>query len=192
MNSCLQTARHRRRNDRMQRQDSSFKIICSFPVAGKVRTQSRRVSRRLQILRRLANGRIHRCPREVKRRAVRRRVDHRRALDSRGTSMGLIAGTITAMAATLRGWVEQAERPAGRRGGLTSDGPDRLSAVETAHRERRRANAILETASGGGLQRQRVRVPGCSRRKVPSEIKRRVSTSSVGSRGPYPYALALR
>jgi transposase len=47
----------------------------------------------------------------------------------------------------LRGWVRQAERDQGKRGGPTSDEQERIKALEREVRELRQANEILRKAS---------------------------------------------
>lgn len=48
---------------------------------------------------------------------------------------------------TLRLWVQQAERDAGSRAGITADERERLKALERENRELKRANEILRKAS---------------------------------------------
>jgi transposase len=48
---------------------------------------------------------------------------------------------------TLRCWVRQAERDAGRRPGLTTDERQRLKQLERENLELKRANEILKKAS---------------------------------------------
>ena len=48
---------------------------------------------------------------------------------------------------SLRVWCQQAERDAGRRGGLTSAEKDRIKELEREVRELRQANEILKKAS---------------------------------------------
>jgi transposase-like protein len=48
---------------------------------------------------------------------------------------------------TLRQWVRQAERDAGRRDGLTSDDRNRMRELERENKELRRANEILKAAA---------------------------------------------
>jgi transposase-like protein len=50
-------------------------------------------------------------------------------------------------AETLRRWVRQAERDAGKREGLTTDERERLKALEKENRELKKANEILRLAS---------------------------------------------
>ena len=50
-------------------------------------------------------------------------------------------------AETLRSWVRQAQRDAGKRPGLTTDERQRLKEFERENRELRRANEILKLAS---------------------------------------------
>jgi transposase len=58
-----------------------------------------------------------------------------------------IAQKIGCSGETLRKWVRQAERDAGRRPGLTTEEQQRLKALERENRELRRANEILRKAS---------------------------------------------
>ena len=50
-------------------------------------------------------------------------------------------------AETLRSWVRQAERDAGKRAGLTTSERERLKELERENRELKRANEILRKAS---------------------------------------------
>ena len=61
--------------------------------------------------------------------------------------MGSIAAKIGCTTETLRKWVRQAERDAGRRPGLTTEEKQRLKELEREVRELRRANEILRKAS---------------------------------------------
>jgi len=60
---------------------------------------------------------------------------------------------------TLRKWVRQVERDAGRRPGLTSQKAERLKALERENRELRRANEILRKASAFFAQAELDRRP---------------------------------
>ena len=48
---------------------------------------------------------------------------------------------------SVRAWVRQADIDDGHVGGLTTDGSERLKALEQENRELRRANSILKSAS---------------------------------------------
>jgi transposase-like protein len=61
--------------------------------------------------------------------------------------MGSIASKIGCTTETLRKWVRQAERDAGRRPGLSKDERQRLKELERENRELKRANEILRKAS---------------------------------------------
>jgi transposase len=54
-----------------------------------------------------------------------------------------IAAKIGCTPETLRSWVRQAERDAGRRAGLTTDERARMKQLERENRELRQANEIL-------------------------------------------------
>jgi transposase-like protein len=58
-----------------------------------------------------------------------------------------IAGKFGCTAQTLRTWLQQAERDAGRRGGLTTPERQRLKELERENRELKRSNEILRKAS---------------------------------------------
>ena len=74
-------------------------------------------------------------------------LEHREEYDSEWAAMGSIAAKIGCTAETLRKWVRQAERDAGRRPGLTTDEKQRLKDLERENRELKRANEILRKAS---------------------------------------------
>ena len=60
---------------------------------------------------------------------------------------------------TLRTWVRQAERDAGKRAGLTTDERQRLKELERENRELKRANEILRKASAFFAQAELDRRP---------------------------------
>ena len=66
---------------------------------------------------------------------------------SQWTAIGSIAAKIGCTGETLRGWVRQAERDQGLRGGPSSAEQDRIKALEREVRELRQANEILRKAS---------------------------------------------
>ena len=84
---------------------------------------------------------------EVRERAVRLVWEHQQEYDSEWAAIGSIASKIGCTAETLRKWVRQAERDAGRRPGLTTDEKQRLKDLERENRELRRTNEILRKAS---------------------------------------------
>jgi transposase len=84
---------------------------------------------------------------EVRERAVRMVVEHAPAHASQWAAITSIAEKIGCAAETLRSWVRQAERDAGRRLGLTTDERARLKQLERENFELRRANEILKKAS---------------------------------------------
>src|SRR5262252_3074470 len=92
-------------------------------------------------------GRPSRYSPEVRERAVRMVLEHTTEHASQWAAIGSIASKIGCTAETLRKWVRQAERDAGRRPGLTSEEKQRLKDLERENRELRRANEILRKAS---------------------------------------------
>ncbi len=88
-----------------------------------------------------------RYPPEVRERAVRLVLEHRRDYPSQWAAISSIAAKCGMTTETLRKWVRQAETDAGGRGGLTSEERERLRALERENKELRRANEILKAAS---------------------------------------------
>lgn len=94
---------------------------------------------------------------EVRERAVRMVFDHVGEYDSQWAAIRSVAGKIGCSAETLRNWVRQAERDAGRRPGPTSAELEELRELRREVKELRRANEILQRASaffGAVLDRQ--------------------------------------
>jgi transposase len=95
----------------------------------------------------------------VRERAVRLVLAQQDAHDSQWAAIESIAGKIGCTAETLRKWVRQRERDAGRRAGLTTDERLRLRDLERENRELRRANEILRKASAFFAQAELDRRP---------------------------------
>ena len=94
---------------------------------------------------------------EVRERAVRMVFDHGGGYDSQWAAIRSIADKVGCSSETLRNWVRQAERDAGRRPGLSSEQLDELKELRRENRELRRANEILKSAAaffGAELDRQ--------------------------------------
>src|ERR1035437_10148346 len=81
-----------------------------------------------------------RYPAEVRERAVRLVMEHRREYPNEWAAICSISQKCGMTAETLRKWVRQAEVDGGRRPGLSSEEAARI-------KERRRANEILKAAS---------------------------------------------
>ena len=84
---------------------------------------------------------------EVRERAVQMVLDHQGDHASQWAAIASIAAKIGCTPETLRLWVRQAERDAGRRAGPTSAESERIKALERENRELRQANEILRKAS---------------------------------------------
>jgi transposase-like protein len=84
---------------------------------------------------------------EVRQRAVRLVLEKGGDHASQWAAIGSIAGKIGCTDETLRKWVQQAERDAGQRAGVTSEERERIKALEREVRELRQANEILRKAS---------------------------------------------
>lgn len=96
---------------------------------------------------------------EFRERAVRLLFEHEREHASRWAAIGSIANKMGCTAETLRKWVMQAERDAGKRDGLTTNERERFKELERENRELRRANEILRKASAFFAQAELDRKP---------------------------------
>jgi len=86
-------------------------------------------------------------------------LEHQAEHTSQWATIESIAAKLGCTAETLRNWVRQAERDAGRRPGLTSDEKQRLKDLERENRELKRANEILRKASAYFAQAELDRRP---------------------------------
>ena len=100
-------------------------------------------------------GRKSRFSAEVRERAVRMVLEH----ESEWAAVRSIAEKIGCSPETLRKWVRQAQRDAGRRPGLTTEERERLKQLERENRELKRANEILRKASAYFAQAELDRRP---------------------------------
>src|SRR6266851_5082697 len=92
-------------------------------------------------------ARRSRYPEEVRERAVRLLLEHRREYDSEWAAIRSIAEKVGVHKETLRIWVRRAQVDAGLRPGLTSEEREQLKQLQRENRELRRANEILKSAS---------------------------------------------
>jgi transposase len=79
-------------------------------------------------------------PPEIRERAVRLVLDHEQEYPSQWKAICSIADKSDLNRETLRQWVRQRERDAGRRPGLTTDERKRLADLERGNKELKRAN----------------------------------------------------
>src|SRR6202162_2004301 len=96
---------------------------------------------------------------EVRERAVRMVREHGAEHPSQWAAIASIAGKLGCTTETLRRWVRQAERDAGKRPGLTTNERERLKDLERENRELKRANEILRKASAYFAQAELDRRP---------------------------------
>src|SRR5882672_1960397 len=104
-------------------------------------------------------GKATRYSPEVRERAVRLVLEQQGEHGSQWAAMGSIASKIGCTPESLRKWVRQAERDAGKRSGLTSSENERLKVLERENRELKRANEILRKAAAFFAQAELDRRP---------------------------------
>jgi transposase-like protein len=95
----------------------------------------------------------------VKERAVRLVLEQAGGHESQWAAIQSIASKIGCSSESLRNWLRQAERDAGRRAGLTTDERQRLKQLERENFELKRANEILKKASAYFAQAELDRRP---------------------------------
>jgi transposase len=88
-----------------------------------------------------------RYPVEVRERAVRLVMEHRREYPNEWAAICSISQKCGMTAETLRKWVRQTEVDGGRRPGLSSEEAARIKELERENKELRRANEIVKAAS---------------------------------------------
>ena len=104
-------------------------------------------------------GRPSKFSPEFKERAIRMVREHRPEYPSHWATITSLAKKLGCTTETLRRWVQQAERDAGDRPGLTTDERQRLKALEREVVELKRANEILRKASAYFAQAELDRRP---------------------------------
>jgi len=88
-----------------------------------------------------------RYPGELRERAVRMVMEHRKEYASEWAAICSLAEKFGMTPETLRKWLRRAEVDNGQRPGITSAERERIQALERENRELRRANEILKAAS---------------------------------------------
>ena len=92
-------------------------------------------------------GRPSKYSPEVRERAVRMVLDHAPEHPSQWAAIRSVGEKLGIRTESLRRWVRQAERDAGKRPGLTTEERERLKQLEREVSELRRANEVLRKAS---------------------------------------------
>jgi transposase len=104
-------------------------------------------------------GKRSKYPAEVRERAVRLVFEQQDTHESQYAAIVSVATKLGCTPETLRKWVRQQERDAGKRPGLTTTERDRLKDLERENRELKRANEILRKASAFFAQAELDRRP---------------------------------
>jgi transposase len=104
-------------------------------------------------------GKSNRFSAEVRERAVRMVLEHASEHGSEWATICSVAEKLGCAPETLRKWLRQAQRDAGKRPGLTTDERERLRSLEREVRELKRANEILRKASAFFAQAELDRRP---------------------------------
>ena len=104
-------------------------------------------------------GRRSRYSKEVRERAVRLVFENEDEHGSRWAAISSIAGKIGCTPETLRKWILQAERDAGKREGLTTSEKEQMKELKRENKELKRANEILRKASAFFAQAELDRKP---------------------------------
>lgn len=104
-------------------------------------------------------GRKSRFSAEVRERSVRMVLEHANAHESEWAAVKSIAEKIGCSPETLRKWLRQSQRDAGKRPGLATEERERLKQLERENRDLKRANEILRKASAYFAQAELDRRP---------------------------------
>src|ERR1051325_8002407 len=104
-------------------------------------------------------GRKSKYPAEVRERAVRLVFEQQEQHESQWAAMTSIASKMGCTPETLRKWVRQEERDAGKRPGLTTSERERLKDLERENRELKSANSFRYKGSAFFSQAEPARRP---------------------------------
>src|SRR5690348_7624057 len=104
-------------------------------------------------------GQRTKYPAEMRERAVRLVFEQQDQHESQYAAIVSVAEKLGCTAETVRKWVRQEERDAGKRPGLTTSERERMKELEREVRELKRANEILRKASAYFAQAELDRRP---------------------------------
>ena len=104
-------------------------------------------------------GQRTKYPAEMRERAVRLVFEQQDRHESQYAAIVSVAEKLGCTAETVRKWVRQEERDAGKRPGLTTSERERMKELEREVRELKRANEILRKASAYFAQAELDRRP---------------------------------
>jgi transposase len=127
---------------------------------------------------------VTRYPTELRERAVRMVVEHRKEYPSEWAAICSIAEKCGMTPETLRLWLRRSEVDGGRRPGVASEQQERIRELERENRELRRANEILKAAAALFARELDPRLPKPCASSPPTRPAGESSRSVGYSRSP--------